>query len=143
MCFNSFLLGFRELYAWQAWQEERRVWSIVIRLDLVRSVVKILDVLDDAPDIPHHLRSLLFRLSPLRRVQLDLEKHLGLAEGEEMCTTSVPKLVEQKQLRNPGLEDSVRLIIMCRDDMAALWKDDDVHAKRETHGIRLDEHCRL
>ena len=137
------MLGFRELYAWQAWHEERKVWSTVIRLDLVRSVVKILDVLDDAPDTPHHLRSLLFRLSPLRRVQLDLEKHLGLAEGEEMCATSIPKLVEQKQLRNPDLEEVVRLIIMCRDDIVALWKDDDVHAKRRTYGIRLDEHCML
>ena len=43
-----------------------------------------------------------------------------------MCTTSVPKLVEQKQLRNPGLEELVRLTIMCRDDVATLWKDDDV-----------------
>ena len=56
---------------------------------------------------------------------------------------NLSKLVEQKQLRNPGLEELVRLIIMCRDDMAALWKDDDVRTKPETYGIRLGDHSRL
>lgn len=119
------------------------MWSTVIHLDLVRSVVKILDALDDAPDTPHRLRSLRMRLSPLRRAQLDLEKYLGLAEGEEMCNASVPELVKPKQLHNPGLEEVVRVVIICRDDMGVLWTDDDVRTKLETHGIRLDEDSRL
>lgn len=45
-------------------------------------------------DVWQCLESLRLRLGPLRRAQLDLEKHLGLAEGEEMCTTSVPELVK-------------------------------------------------
>ena len=83
------------------------------------------------------------RLSPLHRTQLDLEKHLGLAEGEEMCETSVPELVKKKQLHNPGLEDVARLVSIYRDDMGVLWTDDDVRTKLETHGMRLDEHSRL
>ena len=119
------------------------MWSTAIRLDLVRSVIRILNGLDDAPDTPHRLSSLRFRLIPLRRVQLDLEKHLGLSEGEEMCTTSVPELVKQQQLHNSSLGDLVTLINICRDDMAELWKDDDVRTKLGTYGIQLDEHSRL
>jgi len=83
------------------------------------------------------------RLSPLRRAQLDLEKYLGLAKGEEMCETSVPELVKKKQLHNPSLEDVERLVSICRDDMGVLWTDDDVRTKLEMHEMRLDEHSRL
>ena len=137
------MVGFQESYTWSVWREERLAWSAIIRLDLVRSVNKILDALDDCPETPRCLESLRFRLGPLRRVQLDLEEHLGLMEDEKMCTDSVPELVKQQQLRNPGVEEAIRLIFMCRGDMAVLWKDDDVRAKLETYGIRLDEHSRL
>lgn len=137
------LLDFRESYAWRAWQEERKVWSAAIRFDLVRSVNKILNGLDDARDTPHSLSSLRMRLIPLRRVQLDLEKHLGLSEGEELCTTAVPELAKQRQLDNSSLGELVTLIDICCDDMAELWKDDDVRTKLETYGIQLDEHSRL
>lgn len=137
------MVGFRESYAWSVRGEECLAWSAIIRLDLVRSVNKILDALDDCPETPRCLESLRFRLGPLRRVQLDLEEHLGLVEGEKICTTSVSELVKQRQLRNPGVEEVVRLIFMCRGDMAVLWKDDDVRTKLETYGIRLDEHFRL
>ena len=137
------MVGFQESYTWSVWREERLAWSAIIRLDLVRSVNKILDALDDCPETPRCLESLRFRLGPLRRVQLDLEEHLGLMEDEKMCTDSVPELVKQQQLHNPGVEEAIRLIFMCRGDMAVLWKDDDVRAKLETYGIRLDEHSRL
>jgi len=141
--FKSFLSGLRDLYAWLAWQEERKVWSTVILLDVIRSVVKILDALADTPGTPHRLRSFLIRLSPLRRAQLDLEKYLGLAKGEEMCETSVPELVKKMQLHNPSLEDVEKLVSICRDDMGVLWTDDDVRTKLEMHEMRLDEHSRL
>jgi len=136
------LVGFRESYSWPEWEEERLAWSAIIRLDVVRSVNKILDALDDCPETPC-LESLRLRLGLLRRVQLDLEKHLGLAVGEDISVRTVPKLVKQQQLHDLGLEEVFRLIIMGRGDMAVLWKDGDVRTKLETHGIRLDEHSRL
>jgi len=83
------------------------------------------------------------RLNPLRRAQLDLEKLLGLSEGEEMCGTSVPELVKRQQLHTSRLGELVTLINVCCDDMAELWKDSDVRTKLETYGIQLDEHSRL
>ena len=103
----AFLVGFRESYTWPAWEEERLAWSAIIRLDLVRSANKSLDALDDCPETPQCLESLPFRLGPFRHAQLDLGKYLRPAEGD-MCTTSVPELMKQQQLHNPGLEEVVR-----------------------------------
>jgi len=124
----------------QPWQEERKVWSTAMRLDLVRSVVKILDALDYAPDAPHRLRSFRIHLSPLCHAQHELEKCLGLAWGEEIRATAIPELIKQGQQR---LEEAVALITMSRDEMAALWRDDYVRANLGTHQRLLDEHSGL
>ena len=62
-------------------------WRTVIHLNLVRSVNRILDVLENAPEMERTSRVnlLRMRLSPLCRVQHDLEMHLGLA-GAMSCT---------------------------------------------------------
>ncbi|KAI0288110.1 guanine nucleotide binding protein, alpha subunit [Russula brevipes] len=133
---TGFLKGFRKLYAPGAWREERLAWRTVIHLDLVRSVNKIVDALGNAPEIPQGVKLLQIRLAPLRRLQRDLEEHLGLAEGEEMRPSAVPRLVKPGQRpklghRDPSpgeLEQAVELVIASRDDMATLWKDDGVHA---------------
>jgi hypothetical protein len=133
------LLGFQELYARRAWQEERPVWAAVIRLYLVRSVTKILDVLEDAPQTLQRLELLRTRLSTLRCAQRDLEKNFGLAKGEEICATTVSKLAKQGRHNiKPRLEEVAELIIASRGDMSVLWRDEDVRAKLETHGTRID-----
>ena len=139
---NCDLLAFRELYAARAWEEERLVWRTVIHLDLVRSVNKILDALGNAPEAPHWIKLPRMRLSPLCRVQRDLEVHLGLAEGGEVHAAAIPELTKQRQHHKPDqrslAERAMELIIASRDDTAALWKDDDVHTVLEMHGLRLD-----
>jgi guanine nucleotide-binding protein subunit alpha len=143
------LLGFRKLYAPEAWREERLAWRAVIYLDLVRSVNKIVDVLGNAPEIPQGVKLLPIRLAPLRHLQRDLEGHLGLAEGEEMRPSTVPRLVKPEQrpkFGHPspgGLEQAIELVIASRDDMATLWKDDGVHAVLEMHDARISGHSRL
>jgi hypothetical protein len=140
-----FLLSdFWKAYAPHAWREELLVWSTVIRLYLVRSVTKILDVLDRPPETPHLLGLLRVRLSPLRRAQRDLEELLGLAEGEVMSATAVSKLAKPgRHGTGPRLEEVVELITASRDDMAVLWEDEDVRAKLGTHATALDEQSRL
>jgi hypothetical protein len=122
-----FLSGFQELYARQACQDKR---SAVIRLNLVRLVNKILDVLDD--------ELLRIRLCPLRRVQCDLEEYLSLVEA-----TATPKLLRQRNQHQRRLGETMELIIVSRDDIATLWRDDDVRTKLETHQTLLSEHSRL
>jgi hypothetical protein len=144
---NLYSIAFREMYAPRAWEEERLVWRAVIHLDLVRSVNKMLDTLAKAPETPHWTKLPRMRLSPLCRVQRDLEAHLGLAEGEEVHAAAISELAKQRQHHKPdqrSLADrEIELIVACRDDMAALWKDDDVRTVLEKHGLRQDEHYQL
>jgi hypothetical protein len=142
----TFSLGFLELHAGQVWQEEPEclVWSTVIRLYLVRSVTKILAVLDDAPENPLHIELLRLRLTPLRCAQQYLEKVLGLAEGEDMRANAVPELAKQgREHFTTRLGDVEVLIIASREDLVALWTSEDVRAKLATYGMRLNGHSRL
>ncbi|KAH9963796.1 G-protein alpha subunit-domain-containing protein [Russula dissimulans] len=117
-------------------RELEPIWRAVVRLNLVRSVNKILDALGKAHRAPH-VDKLRKRLSPLHRAQRDLEKHLGLTEGEEMRATAIPQLVQQVQL-----EKAMKVVISSRDDITVLWGDDSVRAVLDAR-ILLNEHSRL
>lgn len=96
-------------YAREAWKEERASWRAVIQLNLVRSIITIVETLQIEMDTPkddnaarrwslsdashgdepllsvpltnkHQLLKL--RLGPLRRVQADLKKQLGAGTEE-------------------------------------------------------------
>ncbi|KAH9979099.1 G-alpha-domain-containing protein [Lactifluus volemus] len=154
---------FQMSYARRAWDEERMSWRTVIHLNLVRSVNMILDTLQNVPEIANRMNLLRIRLSPLARVQHDLETHLGLAKGEEVhaaaelgisrrqtevCVRSrsgwaaVLGLAKQRA-RSPGRrpipDEALEVILKLRDDIAALWGDDDVRAALEERGIRLED----
>jgi hypothetical protein len=109
-------------------------------------VNKILDALGKARRIPD-IDKIRKRLSPLGRAQRDLEKHLGLTDGEEMRATAVHRLLKQEQQRNfyrhSPLEKATKVVISCSDDITVLWGDGNVRAILETHGTHLDEHARL
>ncbi|KAF8499582.1 G-alpha-domain-containing protein [Russula emetica] len=156
---------FQMLYARQGWEAERMSWRTVIHLNLVRSVNRILDALENAPETETVSRvSLLrMRLSPLRRVQRDLETHLGLGGGDEVHAaadsgvfrrpTEVCLLSRYGWAAALGLarqkinyhgkrslaEDALEVILMSRDDIAALWGDNDVRAALEVRGLRLED----
>lgn len=157
------------LHARQSWDAERMSWRTVVHLNLVRSVNRILDALENAPktETTKQMNLLRMRLSPLRRVQRDLETHLGLAGGNEvhaaadtgvfrrptevsLCSrygwAAALGLAKQKTncrgKRSPA-EDALEVILMSRDDIAALWGDDDVRAALEVHGLRLEDQSGL
>ena len=80
-------------YARQTWLEERSSWRAIIQLNLIRSVVTLLDLIGHAladsyyetsslPLTEKH-RLLRLRLTPLRGVQQDLQRRLGAASIEE------------------------------------------------------------
>jgi guanine nucleotide-binding protein alpha-1 subunit len=80
-------------YALETWLEERSSWRAIIQLNLIRSVVTLLDLLGEAltnpaPDatsisFTEKHRLLCLRLTPLRGVQQDLQHRLGAASLEE------------------------------------------------------------
>jgi guanine nucleotide-binding protein subunit alpha len=154
-------------YARQAWEEERMSWRTVIHLNLVRSVNTILDALENAPETASRVNLLRMRLSPLRRVQRDLESHLGLAEGEEVHAATDAGIFRRPaevcvrsrsgwatalgfakgKKRTPGrrslAEEALEVILQSRDDIAALWGDDAVRAALEVRGVRLEDQSGL
>jgi hypothetical protein len=138
--------AFLELYAPQAWEEDRLLSRAVVYLDLIRSVDRILDVLEHAPGTPHWVKLLRMRLIPLCAMQRDLEADLALAEAYAAATIA-PEHVKQRQDHKPGRrsisERAMELMVTFRSDIAALWKDDDVWDGLEKHESQLDEHCQL
>lgn len=143
-------------------------WRTVIHLNLVRSVNKILDALENTPQMEtaSSVNLLRMRLSPLRRVQRDLEMHLGLAGGDEVhaadsgvfkrptevCLrsrhgwTAALGLARKKmnyQGKRSLAEDALEVILMSRDDIAALWGDHDVRAALDVCGLRLEDQSGL
>lgn len=138
-------LAFLELYAPQAWEEDRLLSRAVVYLHLIRSVDKILDVLEHSPDTPHWVKLLRMRLVPLCAMQRDLGADIALAEAYP--APNAPEHVKQPQRHKPDRlsisERSVELMVTFRGHMAALWKDDDVWDGLEKHESQLDEHCQL
>jgi guanine nucleotide-binding protein subunit alpha len=157
------------LHARQGWDAERMSWRTVIHLNLVRSVNRILDALEKAPETEtaNRMNLLRMRLSPLRRVQRDLETHLGLAGGDEVHVAAdsgvfrsptevslrsrhgwaaalglATQKINHRGKRSPA-EDALEVILMSRDDIAALWGDDDVRAALEVRGLRLEDQSGL
>jgi guanine nucleotide-binding protein subunit alpha len=93
---STTLKNFQMQYARDTWLEERSSWRAIIQLNLIRSIVTLLDLLGDALsgpalDSPSALSMLLtekhrllrLRLAPLRGVQQDLQRRLGAAAVEE------------------------------------------------------------
>ncbi|KAH9017575.1 guanine nucleotide binding protein, alpha subunit [Lactarius hengduanensis] len=93
---STTLKNFQMQYARETWLEERSSWRAIIQLNLIRSIVTVLDLLGDALvgpalDSPSALsmpltekhRLLRLRLAPLRGVQQDLQRRLGAAAIEE------------------------------------------------------------
>ena len=169
--FFYFYPVFQMSYARQSWEAERMSWRTVIHLNLVRSVNKILAALENAPETetPGRVNLLRMRLSPLRRVQRDLEMHLGLAEGDEVhaaadtgiyrCPAEVclrsqngwaaalgfarQKTRSQGQSKRSLADEALEVILMSRDDMAALWGDDEVRGALDLRGVRLEDQSGL
>jgi len=113
---NKLSPGFRMKYAHSAWKEERLSWRAVIQLNVIRSVVTIVEIVqnemtgqnpaiiltggdddteredtDDGPPVvfSEKHRLLKLRLGPLRRVEEDLKRRLG-AGCEEIQPTNAP-----------------------------------------------------
>jgi hypothetical protein len=160
---------FQMLYARQGWEAERLSWRTVVHLNLVRSVNRILHALENAPETEtaSRVNLLRMRLSPLRRVQRDLETHLGLAGGDEVHAAADSGVFRRptevslrsqygwaaalgfarQKINHQGkrslAEDALEVILMSRDDIAALWGDDDVRAALEVRGLRLEDQSGL
>ncbi|KAJ3568438.1 hypothetical protein NP233_g5711 [Leucocoprinus birnbaumii] len=84
--------NFQIAYAQKSWAEERSSWHIVILFNLVRNVNTIADTLNEETTLSisdgrrstltEWHRSIMFRLTPLRRIEKDLKAFLGKGSSE-------------------------------------------------------------
>ncbi|KAK2464076.1 hypothetical protein APHAL10511_003906 [Amanita phalloides] len=103
---STTLKNLRMKYAHQEWAQERAVWRSVIQLNLIRSILIIVDALRaeldsdrvtlEGPEssngagsspgssirLPEAVRAYLLRLGPLRMVETELKTRLGAASDE-------------------------------------------------------------
>ncbi|KAJ7481634.1 heterotrimeric G protein alpha subunit [Mycena latifolia] len=106
---STTLKNFRMQYARDAWEKERPGWRAVVQLNIIRSIILILEIIeaemngnvpfeeDEAPrrfsdtaaDVfTDKHRLLMIRLAPLRGVETDLKRRLGA--GAEPVHPSLP-----------------------------------------------------
>ena len=158
LCYSWMLtagpLDFRMAYAREEWQRERASWKAVIQLNLIRSIITILDLVQDVVntesqsrpsspilDNPTSLRVLSLRLIPLRGVEKDLKRVLGAGSSEteegdarefqvairkwsDLIHSTFHGTLDAKQKRD--LNDPAGIIASCKDDITTLWEDEGV-----------------
>lgn len=219
-------------YARTAWKQERTSWRSVIQLNLIRSVLTILETLqaemDNAPlmppapapslsivpvprssssssghghnnghgpskitaapymsdadstitegDVPppiplgEHHRVLQRRLGPLRRVEADLKRRLGAGTEEVVgvggdvlagAEAEPPRSREwgvrawsqvisganaqagQQLHEDAAMDEATEVIAGCKDDMLALWTDEDVQRVLSRRRMRVEDSAGL
>ncbi|TFY69511.1 hypothetical protein EVG20_g3146 [Dentipellis fragilis] len=183
---STLLKNLQMTYAPKAWDEQRTSWRAVIQLNLIRSINIILDVLcsispphtpntssdysrsDDghktnnpSPSPSFRLTDrhtlLRLRLGPLRGVEEDLRRGLGVSFDNDFADTEHEQWAtpfdgpqptadagaarvakeSRKEGKNACLDDATGIIASCAEDMKALWEDETVRALLEDKGVTL------
>ncbi|KAL4068647.1 guanine nucleotide binding protein, alpha subunit [Scleroderma yunnanense] len=157
---------FRMQFSPEKWAQERTSWRTVIQLNVVRSVNAIADAMERDSSITSRHQKLLFRLSPLRRVEEDLKRMLGTTESRGSSPSSrtvSPKtsrefFVQSLEWRNflqsssknrgshsqttregVNIHNITEVIAQCADDIQELWGDEIVQGMVHQREIRLED----
>ncbi|KAL4073611.1 guanine nucleotide binding protein, alpha subunit [Scleroderma citrinum] len=163
---STTLKNFRMQFSPEKWAQERTSWRTVIQLNVVRSVNAIADAMERDSSITSRHQKLLFRLSPLRRVEEDLKRMLGTAESRGSSPSSrtvSPKtsrefFVQSLEWRNflqsssknrgshsqttregVNIHNITEVIAQCADDIQELWGDEIVQGMVHQREIRLED----
>ncbi|KAF8224509.1 G-alpha-domain-containing protein [Tricholoma matsutake] len=128
---STTLKNFRMKYARAAWKQERASWRTVIQLNLIRSIITIVETLqvemdssvddsilwssgdsngsdaEDVSSLPMQLTEkhqlLKLRLGPLRRVEADLKKRLGSGTEEIVADGVETSVMSESRPREFGV----------------------------------------
>ncbi|KAH9938925.1 G-alpha-domain-containing protein [Amylocystis lapponica] len=172
---STMLKNFQLNFAPAAFHAETEAWRAVIHLNLVHSVIFILDLLQGGtshgepdpktsdPKDDHRL--LRMRLTPLRQVEMILEKCLEVSSYDRSPSTDSDSswdtgkaseisvrggsgwkaLVQSRKERHTRfsgqheLDNARQILEACRDDMVSLWEDPSIQEILREHGVALQE----
>ncbi|KAJ7590518.1 guanine nucleotide binding protein, alpha subunit [Mycena floridula] len=162
---STTLKNFRMKYAQDEWIREKMAWRAVIQLNLIRSIITIVETLQAEADseytgdmeesglsaaLTDQHRLLKLRLGPLRRVETDLKRRLGAGVNEIVQGASSESTQEislgfrmwsdiVNQADPQALcYDTTEVIAGCRDDMKAIWADHAVRVILKKHRVNLE-----
>ena len=162
---STLLKSFQLQYASQAFHAEAEAWRVVIYLNLLYCVNILLDVVDVAnARMSKTLRHLQVSLSPLRQVVTTLSNALacdpirGRRSGDNLDLTvdvwrskrlsgismhssawrSLAKVSEPGNASQEEIENARSIIMACRNDIVALWSNEDVHRCLREQAVVLD-----
>ncbi|KAJ3551512.1 hypothetical protein NM688_g4660 [Phlebia brevispora] len=185
---STLLKNFQLQFAPKAFHADADAWRAVIHLNLVRAVNLILELLTTPPvsytggvnrsvsslsnyhgrqPTSDPLRHLRMRLSPLRQVELLLQKRLCSDTPTGLCSPNID-IYQSATVRPPDvtvraksgwkalaklqrptsstsqhdeLHDARQIIEACKDDIVALWQHEVVHMGLKERDVALEDHC--
>lgn len=187
---STLLKNFQLQFAPKAFQADTEAWRAVIHLNLVRAVNFILELLSTPPlsytgnangsisslsnyhgrqPTTDPLRHLRMRLSPLRQVELLLQKRLcsdtpseqgtfdydmfrgASANSQDVAIRARSGWKALAKMQRPtsstsqhdALHDARQIIEACREDVMALWANELVHVGLREREVVLEDHCIL
>ena len=157
------LKSFQLQYAPRAFRAEAEAWRAVIYLNLLHSVNILLEVVEIANiRTSKAIRHLLFSLSPLKQVMTALSNSLACdpirgrrsgdnldvdvwrsrrASGISMHSSAWRSLAKVSDPGNPNqdeVDNARNIIVACRNDIIALWDNEDVHKCLRDQRVVLD-----
>lgn len=187
---STLLKNFQLHFAPTAFHAEAEAWRAVIHLNLVRAVNFILEAFNSPPSTTvsssanlsskssaslsssgshgraataDSLRHIRMRLSPLRQVEIILNRRLCIDSAPTTpvspTSSSQPRSSDLSvrvrsgwkalaRVRRPTsstgqdeLQDARQIIDACREDIIALWADEGVRAGLRERKIALEDHC--
>ncbi|KAH9957824.1 guanine nucleotide binding protein, alpha subunit [Russula dissimulans] len=141
---STTLKNFQLQYARETWLEERSSWRAIIQLNLIRSIVAVLNLVGDALTNPsfetspfpltEKHRLLHLRLTPLRGVQQDLQRRLGAAAVEETSSpgynSALPRLSEFAVRSRDGWRSALELFRTRPQDLQETARAADARARK-------------
>lgn len=158
-------------FARDKWTREQASWRSVIQLNVVRSVNAIVDAMersiasaDSQTSFTSRHQVLLFRLSPLRRVEDDLKHMLGTRDSPDIrasreffvCSWEWRAFLQgssrdghhhhpSQATREGGVNhgNATEVIAQCVDDIQELWEDEIVQRMVQRREIALEDSAGL
>jgi guanine nucleotide-binding protein subunit alpha len=164
---STTLKNFRVKYAYEEWVRERTGWRSVIQLNLIRSIIAIMETLraqtdkggaasplprgdrdspvgdDTIPFRPSEkIQMLLLKLGPLRALEKEMKAPFGAASEEIRAdddgSSWHPFAKTSTPKQQQAQAEPTKVIASCREDMKSLWTDESVKNLLEKLDIHME-----
>ncbi|KNZ73701.1 Guanine nucleotide-binding protein G(t) subunit alpha-3 [Termitomyces sp. J132] len=137
---STTLKNFRMKYARAAWKVERLSWRVVIQLNLIRSIITIVEALQAEMD-GEPIRPLPVPRPPLTCAgkRSNAPPPRKSIDSEFLDSDMDTWAQHNSREKANAVDDATEVIAECKQDMGALWVDPTVKAVLKRRRIRLED----